>query len=363
MCTVHTLEAQKNEAFAENLLEMLNKGALALMVSIGHRTGLFDTMSQLPPATSEQIAKAAGLNERYVREWLGAMTAGGVVECFPSLSKPLFSLPAEHAACLTRAAGADNMGVFAQYIGVLGSVEDRVVECFKNGGGVAYHEYKRFHEVMAEDSGQSIVSSLFTAVLPLVPGLTERLARGIEVLDIGCGMGRALILMAKAYPNSRFVGYDLCEEPIKLARAEAAKQGLANLRFEVRDLTTFDVDAPEEKFDLITSFDAIHDQARPDRVLAGISRALKADGVYLMQDIAGSSEVQNNLDHPLGALLYTVSTMHCMTVSLAQNGMGLGAMWGREKALVMLKEAGFNRVEIKNLDHDIQNNYYIVSKN
>lgn len=202
-----------------------------------------------------------------------------------------------------------------------------------------------------------------TAVLPLVPGLTEKLERGIEALDIGCGMGRALILMAKAYPNSRFVGYDLCEEPIEIARAEAARQGLANLRFEVRDLTTFDVDAPEAKFDLITSFDAIHDQARPDRVLAGISRALKADGVYLMQDIAGSSEVHNNLDHPLGALLYTVSTMHCMTVSLAQGGMGLGAMWGREKALEMLKEAGFNRVEIKNLDHDIQNNYYIVSKN
>lgn len=363
MCTFHQIDTQKSEAFAEKLIGILNSGALGVMTSVGHRTGLFDTMRHLPPSTSQQIAEAAKLNERYVREWLGAMTVGRIVECHPNGSAPRFSLPAAHAAFLTREAGADNIGVFAQYIALTGSVEDKIVACFKNGGGVPYSEFDRFHEVMAEDSGQSIVSSLFDTVLPLVPGLTERLEQGIEVLDVGCGMGWALILMAKAYPKSRFVGYDLCEEPIASAKTAAKEQGLNNIRFEIRDLTTFDEDAPVAQFDFITSFDAIHDQARPDRVLAGISKALKDDGVYLMQDIAASSKVHENMDHPVGPFLYTASTMHCMTVSLAQGGMGLGTMWGKEKALEMLEEVGFQNVEVKSLEHDFQNYYYIVQKN
>jgi len=359
MCDIQ-IDNKRAEAFADQLIEMLNHGALNLMISVGHRTGLFDTMSQMSPATSEELAEEAGLNERYVREWLGAMTVGGIVEYDPEGNR--YSLPQEHAAFLTRAAGADNIGVFAQYLAVLGSVEDQVVACFKNGGGVPYSEFKRFHEVMAEDSGQSVLSSLNESILPLIPGVMERLQQGIEVLDVGCGSGRALNLMAKTYPNSRFLGYDISEEAISVARREAAEQGVHNVRFEVRDLTTFDEDAPEARFDFITAFDAIHDQARPDRVLAGIRRALKSDGVFLMQDIAGSSHVHNNHDHPIGALLYTISCMHCMTVSLAQNGMGLGAMWGKEKALEMLQTAGFGGVDVKQLDHDFQNYYYIISK-
>lgn len=362
MCILHQVDPQRTEAFGEKLLNLLNHGALAVMLSIGHRTGLFDAMSQLPAATSVEIAAAAGLDERYVREWLGAMAAGLIVEVLSDNGSVIYRLPAEHAALLTRAAAADNFGVFTQYIGLLGSVEDQVLQCFYQGGGVPYSEYKRFHEVMAEDSGLSVLSSLFDAILPLVPGLTDQLEKGINVLDIGCGMGRALNLMASTFPNSRFVGYDLSEQAIAAARDEAAVHAIGNVRFEVRDLTTFDDDAPAGRFDLITSFDAIHDQARPDRVLAGICRALKTDGVYLMQDIAASSDVQNNLDHPLGALLYTISTMHCMSVSLAQGGMGLGTMWGREKAREMLSEAGFRHVEVHNLEHDLQNDYYVVRK-
>ncbi len=134
------------------------------------------------------------------------------------------------------------------------------------------------------------------------------------------------------------------------------------MHFEVRDLTTFHLDGPSARFDLITFFDAIHDQARPDRVPAGICRALKPDGVYLMQDISASSQMENNLDHPLAPLLYTISTMHCMTVSLAQGGIGLGTMWGREKAREMLRNAGFGEIDIHQLEHDIQNDYYVVRR-
>lgn len=355
--TPQTLDGNRTETFSERLLDLLNGGAVALMTSIGHRTGLFDTMAGLPPSTSRQIADAAGLNERYVREWLGAMLVSGVVECDDSGS--LLSLPPEHAASLTRVAAADNMAVFAQYIAILGGVEDRIVECFRNGGGVGYEEYTRFHDVMAEDSGQSVLPTLIDQILPLAPGVTEALERGIDVLDVGCGRGRALNLLARTFPNSGFVGYDLCEDALAGGREEAARNGVTNLTFARVDMTDFD---EPRRYDLITAFDAIHDQKAPDKVLAGIARALRPGGTFLMQEIAGSSHMHHNKAHPIGPLLYAISCMHCMPVSLAQDGAGFGAMWGREKALELLESVGFEHVKIANLPHDVQNCYYICKR-
>jgi 2-polyprenyl-3-methyl-5-hydroxy-6-metoxy-1,4-benzoquinol methylase len=351
-------DSARAQGFAERLLRALNDAALCLMVSIGHRSGLFDIMSRMPPATANDIAVEAGLHERYVREWLGAMVTAGVVEY--NVETTRYRLPAEHAAALTRAAGGDNMAVFAQYIGTLGAVEDDVLECFKRGGGVAYDKFPRFHEVMAEDSGQSVLSSLESHILPLVPGLTDRLERGIQVLDLGCGRGRILHRLATLYPVSRFTGIDLSEEAIGYARAQAA--GLNNLEYLVRDLSDFDRTAASEAYDFITTFDAVHDQAQPLNVLKGICRALKSDGVYLMQDISGTGHVDKDIEHPLGTLLYTISCMHCMTVSLAQGGEGLGAMWGEEKTQEYLRKAGFRSVTVNKLAHDIQNNWYVVRK-
>jgi 2-polyprenyl-3-methyl-5-hydroxy-6-metoxy-1,4-benzoquinol methylase len=351
------LDQNKAEEFAERMLDVVNDGALALMTSIGHRTGLFDAMAGLVPSTSEQIASAANLNERYVREWLAAMVTGGIVEHDPEGGT--YRLPPEHAAFLTRAATPENIAVTAQFIPVLACVEDRIVESFKNGGGVPYSAYTRFHEVMAEDSGQTVVAALTDYILPLVPGLTGLLEAGINVLDVGCGSGRALDLMARKFPESRFVGYDFSEDAIARARAAAQEHGTINVRFEVKDVATLDEEA---RYDLITTFDAIHDQSKPAKVLERIAAALRDDGVYVMQDIAGSSHVHNNLDHPLGPFMYTVSTMHCMTVSLAQGGAGLGAMWGEEKAKEMLREAGFGEVEVERLPHDIANSYFVARK-
>jgi ubiquinone/menaquinone biosynthesis C-methylase UbiE len=354
------MDPQKAQAFAGRLLDTLNGGALCLMASIGHRTGLFDAMRNQPPMTSDEIARRAGLNERYVREWLGAMVTAGVVDVEPSTVS--FTLPPEHAAFLTRAAAADNVSVFTQYISLLGSVEDAIVDCFKAGGGVPYEWFPRFHEVMAEDSGQSVLSSLESHILPLVPGLTDHLGRGIRALDVGCGRGRTLIRLAELFPRSRFVGMDLSEEAIREARSDASARGLTNIEFVTVDLSNFDERAEPESFDFITTFDAVHDQARPLKVLKGIHQALGRDGVYLMQDIKGSSHVFNNIGHPIGTFLYTVSCMHCMTVSLAQSGEGLGAMWGEEKTRDYLARAGFRSVEKHELAHDIQNNWYVVRK-
>jgi len=357
MSTLTDTDPAKTAALSERVLGWLNGGALCLMTSLGHRLGLFDAMAGLPASTSPAIAEAAGLEERYVREWLGAMVTGGVVEYDPGTRG--YRLPPEHAACLTRAAAPNNLAAFAQYLAVLGGVEDEVLACFRRGGGVPYESFRRFHEVMAEDSGQTVLPALFDHILPLVPGLSQRLARGIDVLDLGCGQARALLLLAARFPRSRFVGYDLSEEALAPAREEARRQGLSNLRLEARDAAGLD---EESRYDLVLTFDAVHDQADPDGVLRNIHRALRPDGVYLMQDIRASSELEENLEHPLGPWLYTISTMHCMTVSLAAGGAGLGTCWGHQRARDMLRAAGFASFERHGLAHDLQNDYWVVRK-
>lgn len=345
------------EAFEGRLLHALNEAGMLLMISIGHRTGLFQTLADGAPVTSELLAARAGLHERYVREWLGAMVAAGVVEIDPEMNS--YWLPAEHAARLTDAKGM-NLAVYAQHIAGLGCVEDDIVRCFREGGGVPYEHYTRFHQVMAEDSGQTVLSVLFNAILPLVPGLIERLEAGIRVLDAGCGRGMALLRMARHFPKSRFVGYDLSAEAISWAQARAEEAGLDNVSFEVRDLSDFNETAEPGAFDFITTFDAIHDQAKPLAVLQGIHRSLAPGGTYLAQDIYGTSHHHTDRAHPLGAFLYAISCMHCMTVSLAQGGEGLGTMWGRERAREYFTQAGFGQIEVHQLPHDVQNDYWIM---
>lgn len=250
-------DATPTERFGRAMTEILNNAALALMISIGHRTGLFDAMDGLPPSTSEGVALASGLNERYVREWLGTMVVGDVVAFDPITN--LYHLPEEHAAWLTRSTMLVNAAASAHWIAVLGGVESLVVDASRHGQGAPYSAYSRFHEVMAEESQQTVVSALLEHILPLVPGLMERLERGIDVLDVGCGRGRALMTMAEAYPASRFLGVDLSEEALADTRASAESRGLKNIRFEARDAAAL---GPQQAFDFVTAFDEIHDQAR-----------------------------------------------------------------------------------------------------
>ncbi|HEX6963616.1 MAG TPA: class I SAM-dependent methyltransferase [Lacipirellula sp.] len=344
------------QAFAERMLRCYNDAAIALMVSIGHRTRLFDALAEMDPATSQELAETCGLSERYVREWLGAMATGGIVEHNPGSNR--YWLPAERAALLTRAASPNNMAAVAQFFAVLGGAEDKVVDAFRHGRGVPYSEYHRFHEVMAEESGQTVVAALDEHILPLVPGLEERLQRGIDVVDVGCGRGKALVHLAKRFPRSRFTGVDVSREATTAAIAEATELGLQNLTFQCADAARWDA---REAFDLVLAFDAIHDQPEPGQVLENIRRALRPGGLFLMQDIAAASCVHDNMNHPMGAFLYTISCMHCMSVSLAGGGPGLGAVWGKELALDMLADAGFDDVRVAQLPHDIMNYYYLCT--
>ena len=356
------IEPSKAEEFAGRMLDILNSSTIGIMISIGYQTDLFDVLSKLPgSSTSAEIATAANLNERYVREWLGAMVTGRIVEYDPATSK--YRLPPEHAAFLAKAAGINNLAVFTQYISLLGDVEQKVIECFHKGGGVPYSAFPRFQQLQAEETARVFDARLIDQIIPLVDGLSDRLRGGIDVLDVGCGQGHAINLMARTFPNSKFAGYDISKEGIEAATEEAHQMELTNVRFEVKDIASIN---EHERYHLITAFDVIHDQAHPAKVLTEIYNALRSKeegGIFLMQDIAASSKLEENLESPLAPSLYTMSTMHCMTVSLAYNGEGLGAVWGRQKAGQMLKDAGFSeRIEPMQVPGDIFNYYYILQK-
>lgn len=350
------IDAARAEAFAGRALQIVNDGMLTLLVSVGHQTRLLDRMAEHGPLASDELARTAGLDERYVREWLAGMTVGGIVEHDPDANTYL--LPPEHAACLTRAAGPDNLASFAQYAALFGELEQRVVECFRQGGGVDYSEMPRFQALQAEESAQVHDAGLIEVTLPLVEGLVDRLRDGIDVIDVGCGHGHAANLIADAFPASRVTGIDISEQGIAAARAEAERLRLGNARFERRDALSLEPAA----YDLVTAFDVVHDLPRPAETLAAIHAALRDGGVFLMVDIAASSHLHENLEHPLGPALYTASIFHCMTVSLANDGPGLGTMWGEQTALRLLEAAGFRDVEIQRVEADILNSYYIARK-
>ena len=348
---------QLEEAFGERMVALTNHAALSLMMSLGHQTGLFDVLADLPPSTVEEIAAAARLHARYAQEWLGAMVTGRIVD-YDAQTRRYF-LPPEHAAWLTRAAGDKNMARLAQSIAMLSEVEQKIVESFRNGGGVPYAEYSRFQHWMAEGSADTAHATLFDMTLPLAPDLVPRLRDGIVVADIGCGQGHTLNVMAQAFPQSTFVGYDISCDAIAEGRREAVAMRLENVSFDVLDAVDFSASA---QFDFITAFDAIHDQVHPAVVLGNILRALKPGGLFLMVDIAASSSLEDNLDLPFAPWLYTISCMHCMAVSLAHDGAGLGAMWGEQTALAMLADAGFVQVEVRKNEGDPVNNYYLARR-
>ncbi len=351
------LDRDRSAAFMTTMTQIMNGGALALMCSIGHKTGLFDTMAGLAPSTSAEIADASSLDERYVREWLAAMTAGSVVDHDPEAGT--YHLPAEHAGLLTRAAGPLNLTTYCQYIGLLGQVEDAIVDSFRNGGGVPYEQYPEFQTLMAESSGQRLETALIAQVVPLLPGCPERLTSGLDVADVGCGSGRALNMLAAAFPASRFVGFDIAEGALERARRDAADAGNTNVSFEQRDAADLD---EHERFDIVTSFDAVHDQAHPDAMLSGIFAALKPGGTYLCVEPKASSHLHENLELPMAPLMYTISTMHCMTVSLAYGGEGLGTAWGEQLAREKLTAAGFVDIEVTGVKADRGNHYLLATR-
>jgi len=352
---VPQLENVEADAFSRRVIGLLNSAAQTFFISLGYKTGLFTTLAGLPPSTAAQIAEAAGLNERYVREWLGAVVVSGLVEY--DAGAQTYALPPANAMVLVGSATPVLAGHF-QAVPVLFSTEPALLECFRSGGGLPYSAFANFKTSVpvGNENGDAM---LLEEILPEAPGLVERLQGGAVVGEICCGIGHRLNVMARAFPSSTFTGYDFTERSIDRARAEALELGLTNVSFVVQDVSDLGL---RDAFDVITGFDAIHDLAKPRVVLAAVHAALRPGGTFFMADVRASSRLEENVSHVLGPWCYVWSLAHCMTLSLGQNGEGLGTLWGEERALEYLGEAGFGDVLVRTKDADVINCYYICTK-
>ena len=356
--------AEKTEQFSQKLCDILNYGAMNTAMGIGYASGAFEALATFDePALCESIALQGGLDDRYLQEWLGVMVTGGIVEVIDEDGEELYFLPKEYVSLLTRGGGNANLGVYTQEIPLLTKCGlNEIVSGMQTGEGVGYEQYQPFYVFMEELANAKHEQVLVDTFLPSVQNgaIVERLKQGIRVCDIGCADGLVLHLMAKEYPNSTFVGFDIAETSVQKAQERAEVLGLKNIQFMVQDAGAEAVEA--EQFDYIMAFDSIHDQTRPFEALKNIQMMLKQGGVFSMVDITASSSVAENKDHPMGAFLYTVSLMHCMPVGLVDNGMGLGMMWGREQALALCSVAGFSSTEVHDIPEDGFNSHYLCHK-
>jgi SAM-dependent methyltransferase len=348
-------QVEQVEQFLGRLMSIYTGSMLSYMIDIGDRTGLFDAAAR-GPATSEELAARAGLSERYVREWLGSMVTGGVFEYDPATGT--YALPPARLACLT--AGPANLAPISRLNTLLGKHLHQVVRAFREGGGVPYAEFRpEFTDAMDAIGRGAYDSFLLDAYVPLVPGLVEKLETGAHVADVACGTGHALIVLARAFPASTFVGYDLDEGAIARARAEADGAGLRNVRFETCDAARLTVRDP---FDAVFVFDAIHDQVDPAAVLARIHEMLRPGGSFFMKEPHAADTLEENAMNPMAAVQYAISTLHCMTVSLAHDGAGIGTAFAEGLAREMLTAAGFVDVEVHPAPGDPMDAIYVSRK-
>jgi 2-polyprenyl-3-methyl-5-hydroxy-6-metoxy-1,4-benzoquinol methylase len=330
------LDWDKVKRFAGQVSNDIGAAMMGALSYIGDRLGIFRAVAEAGPVTSAELAARTGLSERYLREWLSAMAAAGYVLYDPATKK--FTMPAEHAMILANEESPFFMGGFLEMIIPNISITPKLKEAFKTGRGVPQSEYPpETWEAMERSSAGMYRNQLVRKWLPAMPQVIEMLNAGGSALDVGCGSGRAAIAIAKAFPRAKVFGYDAHPGSIERARANARAAGVADhLTFEVVDCTKL----AKEQFDFISTFDVVHDSVDPSGLLKSIHGALKPSGTYLMVEVNVSSKLEDNIN-PMGRMMYSVSTLYCMTVSLADGGAGIGACMGEPKARELCEGAGF----------------------
>lgn len=352
------------------MLTLLNNGATTLMISVGYKTGLFEAMASLPPVSSHELASAAGLHERYVREWLASMYVSNLIELAKNEKKEgddekkvdRYTLPSENAAFLTWGRGPENVAVLSQYISLLSAFEAKTVDCFRNGGGIPSAEFGELKAVMAADAAQTIAASLVEWIIPMNGDqLDKDLEEGIDVLDIQSGTGMNLLTLAAKYPLSWFTGYDSDASNINLAQKAVRKAGIRNVRFKQADILTT---SESSAYDLITCFGSLGETGNPRGVLSRVRSGLRNEGTFILQDINASSDAKSNRDHPAGPLMYTVSVMFTVPSSISKNGndeQAVGYMWGNDTAMKMIREVGMSCDGPKHLEDDHCNVFFFCN--
>ncbi|MEM7254285.1 MAG: methyltransferase domain-containing protein [Pseudomonadota bacterium] len=331
----------KARTFTSKVVDDLAGTMITRLCAIGDALGLFKALHEQGPATSEQLAERTDIHERYAREWLRGMHAAGYLEVDRATSE--YRLPAEHAALLADDANPLYQGgMWELMVHSLGPF-DTLVDAFRNGGGVSqacFHP--NLYNGMRRSSGLRYQNSLLQEWLPAMPDVVNKLSAGATVADIGCGSGTAILTMVEAFPNSQFTGYDAFAPQVERANAQARERGLDDrVHFDVVDAS---LQLPN-RFDIITTFDVIHDMAHPREALRTIHEHLNEGGLYVMQEIAAADDPHDNVGSQ-AALKYGMSITYCMTTSLANEGEGLGTL-GLPPTVVrsLCDEAGFSSVE------------------
>lgn len=326
------------QEFMDRFVDMAAGATTIGLLAIADRSGLNQFMADSVARTVDEIAAETGLQSRYLQEILSGLVAAGVYDYNPATAH--FSLAPEHAVFVAKESSPYFMGGWFDMIPALYAQLDNLVEATRNGGGVGFAQFgPDMIRGIARGNEPSQQILLVSKWLPGVPGLIERLEAGIRVADVGCGSGAAAAIIARAFPASQVVGFDVSEAGIAAARLGYGD--VPNLGFELGPLEEMPVDPG---FDLITSFDVVHDLGDPEAGMRHIRHALAPGGVFLMMEPAASSNLEENLT-PRGALLYGVSAMHCMTQSLAAGGQGVGTAWGRQVIEATARSAGFTSFE------------------
>jgi len=335
-----TIDDAKLEAFLEQILNEAGAAMNAALVRIGDALGLYRAMGDAQPVSAATLARRTETHERYVREWLNGQAAGGFVTYDPDTDR--YTLPAEHAVVL-----ADELSPFAQaglFQAITASIraEERMIDAFRTGGGLGWHEHHHdlFHGV-ERLFGVVYRTSLVDEWIPALDGVEEKLHAGALVADVGCGHGLSTVLLAEAFPNSRFEGYDVHEASIEVARRRAEEAGVA-------DRVTFEIAAadayPRRGYDLVTVFDALHDMGDPAGAARHIRSTLDPDGTWMIVEPSAGDRIEENF-HPLGRLRYGFSTLVCTPGSLSQDGRaGLGTLAGGVRLSEIVTGAGFSSV-------------------
>ncbi len=349
------MDKDKLKTFTAEIFRDMAGAMTAGLAYVGTRTGLFRAMAGKGAMTVRQVVEASGLQRRYVEEWLKGMVAARYLEY--DAARETYTLPDEHAYLLASDGSDHFAGGLFHMVPALLRVAPQVAEAFAKGGGVPFHEYGDEGILALDLINRGNYEHRFASYwLQALPQVVARLESGARVLDVGCGVGRVPLALARAFPNSRFVGVDVDEASIAEARGRAATEGLAErVRFHAGPLQGLAADAP---FDLITACDCVHDFAAPHEVLREVRQRLQPEGTLLVIEPKAADRLEDNINS-VAAMFYGFSVFHCMTQSLAQGGPGLGTCMGPARTEALMREAGFGRFEVLDLKSQV-NQFYAV---
>jgi 2-polyprenyl-3-methyl-5-hydroxy-6-metoxy-1,4-benzoquinol methylase len=341
--TIPQIDIQKAQGFAFKVLADTTANLIGTLHLVGDRLELFDTLKKFGPATAEQFAEVAEINARYAREWLSAMACHGYIDY--DAGTETFSIPIEHAMVISEKDSPIYIGGLIRTQPDFWANVDALTEAFVNGGGVPQccfgDEWRCGFERF---SRPGFVNNLANHWIPALDSIEERLKLGGSVIDVGCGNGQAAIQMALAYPEASVIGIDVFPAAIESARENAETAGVGDrVRFEVHDVA----EGLPGSYDLITCFDVIHDLPRPIESMQAMRAALNPGGSLFVLEFNLSSDLQENIEHPLGmgAFGYAASVNYCMTTSLAVDGAGTGTCLGERCFREFAAEAGFTSVQ------------------